>query len=126
MRGFSLPKKIHTQIDKICKNFLWGHTALNKKTHLIKWEIIPKSYGGLGLKNSSIMNVAFMARLKWDIKTNYKKPWVSFFISKYKDPNKCYRNPFFTYKSIKKDKNIFSENFFFLVRDGQLNLWNDP
>lgn len=31
MRVFSLPQKIHKQLDKICRNFLWGHFITEKK-----------------------------------------------------------------------------------------------
>lgn len=82
-----------------------GLLSTDKKLHLTKWETVTKrkKFGGLGLKNSSVMNAAFMAKLKWEIKTNDQKPWVTLFKSKYKDQTKYYRNSSYVYKSITKD-----------------------
>lgn len=51
---FNLPHKIHEKINQINRNFSWSHTNLEKKNHLINWEIItkPKFLGGLGIRKS--------------------------------------------------------------------------
>lgn len=78
MRVFSLPQKIHNQIDKIKINFLWGHSDTTTKTHHICWERITKSkrHGGLGIKRSALINADFMAKLRWDLETKNQKPWA--------------------------------------------------
>lgn len=52
MKVFNLPKKIHTQIEKLNRDFLWGHAENVKKTHLISWDKIttPRKDGGLGIR----------------------------------------------------------------------------
>lgn len=129
MRVFNVPQKIHNKIDRINRNFLWGHSTNNKKLHLINWDNIskPKNLGGLGIKKSNLVNAAFMAKLKWDLETNPNKPWVALFKLKYKDQDRIYKNSSFVYKSIGKDKKIFSKNLSYLVRNGMnINPWNDP
>lgn len=49
-----------------------------------------------------------MAKLKWDVETNNQKLWITLFKHKYKDPTKRYKRSSYTYKSISKDKHIFS------------------
>lgn len=74
------------------------------------------------------MNAAFMAKLRWDLEINKQKPWVIFFSKKYKHLNNpsCNRNSSFIYKSIFKDKQIFTLNTSCLVRNGNdINLWKD-
>lgn len=52
---------VSTSIDKITRNFLWGHDSMNRKWHGIGWEKItlPKCKGGLGLRKTTDMNMAF-------------------------------------------------------------------
>ena len=47
------------------RNFLWGGGALEKKPHLVKWEVVSteKRQGGLGLRKLNIMNKALLG--KW-------------------------------------------------------------
>lgn len=66
MHVFSLPQKVLNQIDKINRNFLWGHNETSSKTHFINWDKVtsPKFLGGLGLKKSNLLNATFMAKLR--------------------------------------------------------------
>lgn len=47
-----------------------------RRLSVISWETItkPKGKGGLGIKNASLMNAAFMANLRWELEThsNYR------------------------------------------------------
>lgn len=67
-----------------------------KKNHLLKWEITSKLKGleGLGLKNSSYMNDAFMTKLKWKIETHTNKPWITIFNHKYRNKHVNYKKLF--------------------------------
>lgn len=40
MQSQGLPAHICTEIDKICRDFLWGSSNDSKKPHLLKWETI--------------------------------------------------------------------------------------
>lgn len=117
MRVFSLPQKIYNQIEKLNRNFLWGHSKSSKKTHLISWNKISKSKkGGLRLKNKSLKCIFYG---KSDLETKKHKLWVTFFLSKYKRSNSltvC-PNSSFIYKGIFKDKGLFSNNTSFLIKN---------
>lgn len=131
MRVFNLPQKIKNQIDKINKNFLWGHIVTTKKMHIINWEIVtkPKYIGSLGIKSSSILNAALMAKLRWDLETQQHKLWAIFFKQKYKKTrttNLLQKNTSFIFKSIFKDKNIFKNCITHIIKDREkTNHWKD-
>ena len=61
---FILPKKIITQIEDICRNFLWHQTASRHNSPQVAWANVckPKVAGGLGHKNSSIWNTAAVGK----------------------------------------------------------------
>ena len=63
----SLPPKITQNIDKLCRNFLWGSTEEKKKLHLTSWKKItkPKNEGGLRLQAAREKNVAFSTKFNW-------------------------------------------------------------
>lgn len=90
MRIFLLPRKIHTQFDKINKNFLWVHSDTIRRMHLVGWDKIIKSKtnGSLGIKKGAIMNAAFMTKLRWDLEINKQKTWTMLFFKNYNYPNR--------------------------------------
>uniref|UniRef100_A0A803Q5S5 Reverse transcriptase domain-containing protein n=1 Tax=Cannabis sativa TaxID=3483 RepID=A0A803Q5S5_CANSA len=47
---FILPQKVTSEIDKLCRDFLWGKTGNRSKLHFISWSqvCLPKDYGGIG------------------------------------------------------------------------------
>ncbi|KAF7827350.1 reverse transcriptase [Senna tora] len=49
MQAIFLPINIHNKIDKINRNFLWGHSHDSRKLHYVNWNTItqPKTFGGL-------------------------------------------------------------------------------
>ena len=65
MSIFPLPRMVKLRLDQIQRNFLWDGGALFQKPHLVKWDTIclERRNGGLGVKNLSIMNKAFLC--KW-------------------------------------------------------------
>ena len=76
-----------------------------KKIPLVSWENVckPKEYGGLGLRNASSVNKAFMVKLGWRLINEKDSLWVRVLRSKYK----CGADLMPTMKE----------------RPGQLNLW---
>lgn len=74
------------------------------------------------------MNAAFMAKLKWDLEIQTKKPWTIFFKQKYGNATLTNhkRNISYIYRSIYKDKNSFSNNINHIIRNVKnTNLWKD-
>lgn len=66
-----------------------------------------------------------MSKLRWELKTNNHKPWVSLFNHKYKNHLTPHSNSSFIFKSIFKDNNTFTNNTSHIVTNGKyINLWN--
>lgn len=59
---FILPQSILNEVDKKCRDYLWGASEEKRKMALIAWDRIslPKKYGGLNVRNCKIMNMAFV------------------------------------------------------------------
>ncbi|VFQ86753.1 unnamed protein product [Cuscuta campestris] len=59
---FIIPSKVMRKVQSICRNFLWMATANYSKVPLVNWDevCLPKTYGGLGLRNMTLWNRAFM------------------------------------------------------------------
>ncbi|KAL5792680.1 hypothetical protein ACOSP7_001274 [Xanthoceras sorbifolium] len=67
MQSIKLPSEICCKLDKINRNFLWGHTMDKKSVHLVNWDMVcrPKIQGGLGIKKMKMMNQALLAKAGW-------------------------------------------------------------
>lgn len=67
LHAFPMPKTVLEKINKLCRDFLWagGHAK-------VAWKDIcmPKSEGGLGLRNNSVCNAAIIMKILWDIHAN--------------------------------------------------------
>ena len=57
---FRLPRKVKIRLEKIQRDFLWGGGNLERKIHLVKWDIVfsSKVKGGIGIRNLSKFNKA--------------------------------------------------------------------
>lgn len=53
-------------IDKRVRNFIWGRPNRERSCSLVKWDKVtqPKERGGLGIRCTRDMNMAFMAKLE--------------------------------------------------------------
>ena len=62
---FRMSQKICTRFERIQRQFLWGGSNLEKKSHLVKWATVftEKRKGELGLRNFSRLNKALLC--KW-------------------------------------------------------------
>ncbi|KAJ4808529.1 RNA-directed DNA polymerase (reverse transcriptase)-related family protein [Rhynchospora pubera] len=78
MSVFLLPRWLIEAIDKARKRFIWGTNLQgNQRVHLVAWEklCLPKSVGGLGIKNIKLQNQAFLLRWWWFLYNNHKSLW---------------------------------------------------
>ncbi|MDD0245709.1 hypothetical protein PSY47_23320, partial [Shigella flexneri] len=66
-------------------DFIWGDTNDKKKVHLVNWDTIcqPKQLGGLGIKKTSEMNKAMLAKASWRIWQADAGFWAAIFKEKY-------------------------------------------
>ena len=85
MQSVKLPGDICDRLDKINRNFLWGHTEAKKTIHLINWDTVcmPKRCGGLGIKKTKDMNQALLAKVGWRLLQNENGLWCKLLSSKY-------------------------------------------
>lgn len=68
-----LPSHIHQKMDRITRDFFWGHDSTVRKLHPIGFDklIKPKSKGGLGIRSSKEHNKALLMKRIWNI---HEKP----------------------------------------------------
>lgn len=74
MQTAKLPISICDSLDRLNRNFLWGDTDQQRKVHLTNWDMVcrPKCFGGLGIKKSTDMNKAMVAKASWRMIQNDK------------------------------------------------------
>ncbi|KAK1584321.1 hypothetical protein Q3G72_031946 [Acer saccharum] len=85
MQSVKLPSEICLKLDKINRDFLWGHTTTKNAIHLVKWEnvCLPRRNGGLGIKKTKSMNQALLAKIGWRILRNDDGIWCRLLQHKY-------------------------------------------
>ncbi|CAL1388701.1 unnamed protein product [Linum trigynum] len=85
MQTTFLPTNVREYIDKQIRAFIWGSSEGGRKIHLIDWETIcnPKEEGGLGLRNATRMNEAFMLKIAWRLMAEPESLWASIVRAKY-------------------------------------------
>ncbi|CAN1147350.1 Putative ribonuclease H protein At1g65750 [Linum perenne] len=85
MQTTVLPATVCEEIDKRIQNFVWGSSRGDKKIHLMPWEQIcrPKEEGGLGLRLSRQLNLAYMTKLAFIFFQDPNRLWVRLLQSKY-------------------------------------------
>ncbi|CAN1195923.1 Putative ribonuclease H protein At1g65750 [Linum perenne] len=85
MQTSVLPITTCNAIDKRIRNFIWGSSETERKTHLVSWERIcqPKENGGLGLKSARVLNRAYMTKLAFLFFQKKEPLWIRIIQSKY-------------------------------------------
>ncbi|CAL1403368.1 unnamed protein product [Linum trigynum] len=85
MQTTLLPASVCDYIDKKIRAFIWGSTEQGRKVHLIDWETIcrPKEEGGLGLRDSTRTNEAYMLKIAWRMLTKPNDLWARVLRGKY-------------------------------------------
>ncbi|XP_062100338.1 uncharacterized protein LOC133806230 [Humulus lupulus] len=68
MSVFILPQSIIKEVEKLCRQFLWGASGTPSKLHLASWHQVcmPKAYGGLGLRDGASWNRALLAKKRFN------------------------------------------------------------
>ncbi|RVW12572.1 LINE-1 reverse transcriptase-like [Vitis vinifera] len=67
MSLFRMPNIVVRRLEKLQRDFLWGGGNMERKAHLVKWEIVcgDKGRGGLGLRRLGLMNKALLGKWIW-------------------------------------------------------------
>ena len=52
------------RLEKLQRDFFWGGRALEKKPHLVNWDVIcsKEGHGGLGLRSLSLLNKTLLGK----------------------------------------------------------------
>lgn len=80
-----LPNQCLKEIQQLQRGFIRGEEPNHRKVHLVNWEtlILPKKYGGLGLKNLHVMNQACLIKLGWQLRSGQNSLWCNVLLGKY-------------------------------------------
>ena len=64
---FRMPKIVARRLEKLQRDFLWGGGNMERKTHLINWELVcaGKEKGGFGLRKLVLLNKALLGKWVW-------------------------------------------------------------
>ncbi|XP_060969747.1 uncharacterized mitochondrial protein AtMg00310-like [Cannabis sativa] len=122
-------------MDSLIRKFWWtGGNDKDRYMALIKWDSLccPKAMGGLGFRKMEHMNSALLAKLAWQVATDFDTPWVKCFKAKY-----CRRNSFWsveskgydsaTWKGILHAREIIRNGSITLVGSGaDVDIWEQP
>ncbi|GFY81235.1 hypothetical protein Acr_01g0010440 [Actinidia rufa] len=73
-----IPAGVRSKIIQLCRNFLWSGNCNSNKKPLIAWNEVtmPKSEGGLGIRNKKAWNKALLSKTLWDIQAKKDSLWV--------------------------------------------------
>ncbi|XP_074266952.1 uncharacterized protein LOC141590247 [Silene latifolia] len=77
-RIFLLPKGVIARVEAICRYYLWSHAENLAKVPLIAWEqcCLPLKYGGLGILNAGLWNIAMLGKYVWWVAQKKDSLWV--------------------------------------------------
>lgn len=133
MQAMAIPRGTCEEIDRTCRNFLWGDNQESKKMHLVRWEEVckPREFGGLGLRQARDFNDALLAKLAWQMHTMPDKLWVKAMRSKYVKQGDFATaqvpvNASWEWKSIVRGREIIEANVGWRVGNGRsINFWTD-
>ncbi|XP_019150780.1 PREDICTED: uncharacterized protein LOC109147628 [Ipomoea nil] len=133
MQSMALPVSTCKLIDKVCRNFLWGHTDDTRKIHTVSWDDIckPKLHGGLGLRKAQDFNMAFLTKMAGHVLTHPDKLWVKIMKEKYVKNGNFFSTPVtanssWGWRSIMKGKNILCKGLRWRIGTGaSISFWHD-
>ncbi|KAJ8436976.1 hypothetical protein Cgig2_012263 [Carnegiea gigantea] len=107
-----LPRSICDELDRKTRRFLWGGTAMERKTHLVAWNVITlqKDNGGLGIRPMRCLNSALMLKLGWRLHAEPSSLRARVLRHKYCNgmdtlPSACRKNSSNVWKGIMAHKN---------------------
>ena len=85
MSLFHMPKTVARRLEKLQRDFLWGGGNLEKKAHLVNWEVVcaDKENGGLGLRKLALLNKVLLGKWIWRFAYVEKDLWKQVFVAKY-------------------------------------------
>jgi hypothetical protein len=79
-----LPRRLSMQITRLIRSFFWGKTDSRRYMALVGWDkvTLPKSKGGLGIRNLECMNKALMLKVVWKLTQQSDCLWAKVLAAK--------------------------------------------
>jgi hypothetical protein len=134
--ALATPNFVLTTIRNLQRNFLWQGLNTGKKIALISWEKLckPKTQGGLGIRDPSIMNKVLSAKIWWRWLKKPNDLWAKLWRGKYA-PNMAERNLIrwngdnpgsLIWAAAKQNRHLVTNHAFWEIRNGKTTLfWKD-
>ncbi|PKI72044.1 hypothetical protein CRG98_007590 [Punica granatum] len=87
MHTMQLPILVSKEIQRLCRDFVWGHSTNQRKLHLVKWATIvkPTKCDGMGLWDLPLFNTTILTKRGWGFLTRRSALWVQVLRGKYGD-----------------------------------------
>ena len=85
MSLFRMPKSVARRLEKLQRDFLWGWGNLEKKAHLVNWEVVcgDKEKGGLGIRKLTLLNKVLLGKWIWRFACDKEALWKQVLMAKY-------------------------------------------
>ena len=85
MSLFRMPKVVARRLEKLQRDFLWGGGNLERKAHLVNWEVVcaDKEKGGLGIRKLALLNKALLDKWIWRFAYDKENLWKKVILVKY-------------------------------------------
>ena len=82
---FRMSKIVARRLEKLQKDFLWGGGNLERKAHLVNWEVVcaDKDKGGLGLRKLALLSKALLGKWIWRFVCDKDNLWKQVILAKY-------------------------------------------
>ncbi|KAJ9674776.1 hypothetical protein PVL29_023982 [Vitis rotundifolia] len=132
---FRMPKSVAKRLERIQRDFLWGGGSLDKKVHLINWEVVctHKEKGGLGIRRIDMLNKALLGKWVWRFAFEKDNLWKRVIGVKYGHEGSGWRTReargtfgVGVWKEIMKEANWCWESIEFKVGKGtRVKFWTD-
>ena len=126
-----LPTYVCNRLVKMEMSFLWGGNGLSRTWNYVHWNMVttPKRFGGLGIREARLTNLALLGKLVWNKLHNKDKFWVKVLSHKYMGKksvwmNKKHNTPSITWRGIQHAITNFSAGYSFRVGSGDSSIWN--
>lgn len=80
-----IPNSCLREIQRLQRGFIWGEDAEHRRIHYVNWNILPlpKSHGGLGLRDLSLLNDACIMKTGWALRQGCSGLWTQVLKGKY-------------------------------------------
>ena len=133
MSCFKLPMNLCHEIEALIRKFYWGQHGDARKIHWVKWQEMckPKSQGGMGFKDLSRFNDAFLAKHTWRLLHDHHSLFYRVFKARF-FPDcsimeaKESSNASFAWKSILRGRDVIKRGAVWRIRNGKsVHIWGD-